>query len=66
MLAGIVVDNWKVPIFKEQLDKDEYEYTEELGPTPDTSILKVECTDIHKLKWVVQKSNNKAARSRAH
>jgi hypothetical protein len=42
MIAGIAVDNWKLPIFKEHLDKAGFEYTEH-PLTKDTSLLKVAC-----------------------
>lgn len=62
--AGIFIDNWKLPIFKETLDSLGYKYTEHNGPTTDTIFLKVETSDMEKLGVVVKQMNAKAARSK--
>ena len=65
MKAGIVVDDWKLPIFKKGLDDNGYRYTE----TPavnDTTVLSVEFDSRDKIETLVRGLNTKAAISRAH
>ena len=64
--VGIVVDDWKLPIFKRTLGSSGYQYTEHNGLTVGTSILKVETGDVAKLGSVVKQMNAEAARSKLH
>lgn len=57
MIAGVVIDGWKLPIFKRHLDAAGYEYTEHPGITPDTLTLKVTCESAHRLKPIVEAAN---------
>jgi len=58
--AGIIVDNWKLPIFKSNLDEHGYSYKEEAF-TKDTVILKVEVHKIAHITPLVHRMNRLAA-----
>lgn len=60
--AAIVLDNWKLPIFKKTLDREGYKYSQHKGLTDDTTTLKVETESIAKLQPVVERMNAEAAR----
>ena len=64
--AAIVIDDWKLPIFKEALDAEGYEYEEIKGPTHKCITLRVETDSIAKLVPIVKRMNQEAAISRAH
>lgn len=54
MKAGIVVDNWKLPVFRTRLTEAGYEY-QDGGPLPgDTTLLTVETSDMLALKKVIE------------
>lgn len=64
MIAGIAVDNWKLPIFRKRLAAAGYEY-EDGGPlTGSTTMLKVETSDILALKAELEKCQAECAASR--
>lgn len=52
--AGVVIDNWKLPIFKKHLSKAGYSYTEHPDFTKDTMILKVSYDWVAKLQPVIE------------
>jgi len=62
--AGIIIDDWKLPIFKKTLDNKGYTYTEHHGPTEGCITLSVETDNIAKLTPLVKKMNKEAARSK--
>lgn len=62
--AAIVLDRWKLPLFKKRLSEAGYAYTEVPGPHPDTVILKVQTESIAQLQPVVEKMNDEARRSK--
>ena len=64
--AAIVLDDWKLSIFKKTLDNEGYEYTEVKGPTSKLITLQVKTDSISKLKPVVERMNAEAQRSRMH
>jgi len=66
MKAAIVVDNWKLSIFRETLDANDYEYEELKGPFPECTTLMVHTDDIVKLAPIVAKMNEDAAKSKMH
>ena len=39
--AAIVIDRWKLPVFKRRLDAASYNFTEHDGSTPESMVLKV-------------------------
>lgn len=61
MIAGIILDDWKLPIFKKEFDKQGYSYTETKGPSRHCSTLKVDFDTLEKLKPVIEKLNKKCA-----
>lgn len=52
--AGIVIDNWKLSIFKRHLDGAGYSYTEHKGLTAGTMVLKVKTDLIAPLQRVIE------------
>lgn len=64
--SAIVLDSWKLSIFKKGLDEMKYNYTEHAGLDANTVILQVETEDIGALAKSVMALNSKAARSRLH
>jgi hypothetical protein len=65
MKVGIVVDDWKLPIFKKGLDDNGYRY-EAIPALKNTIILKVEFDSRDRIETLVRELNTKAAISRAH
>ena len=57
-IAGVVIDDWKLPIFRRHLDAVGYKYTEHPGITPNTLTLKVKCEWVHKLQMTVKAAND--------
>lgn len=64
MKAAIVLDSWKLEIFKKTLDEKGYSYTQHKGLDDESVILQVETDSIESLAPVVREMNAKAARSR--
>ena len=64
--VAIVIDDWKLPIFKKTLDAEGYEYAEIKGSCPKCITLQVKTDNIEKLKLIVESMNQEAARSRMH
>lgn len=54
--VGIVIDDWKLPIFERHLDKADLVY-DERPFTNNTTLLKVACTFIHDAHKVVMAAN---------
>lgn len=55
MKAGIVVDNWKLPVFRKRLTKAGYDYRDGGAITVDTSLLLVETNNTLALKKVLER-----------
>ena len=53
-IAGIAVDDWKLPVFKKHLDAAGYRYNLHPGITEGTSLLQVECEFVSSLQRVVE------------
>lgn len=53
--VGVVIDSWKLDIFKKNLDEAGYSYTENPGLTKDTLILRVSCDLVAPLQKVIEK-----------
>lgn len=64
MKAGIVVDDWKLPVFRKRLTEAGYEYTDAGGLTHNTTVLTVETDNMLKLKSVIEKCQRECARQR--
>jgi hypothetical protein len=54
MIVGIVVDDWKLPVFRRQLETAGFAYTDGGGPIPGVTALKVETDNLLALKCVVE------------
>lgn len=66
--AGIVIDNWKLPIFERHLTKAGYAYKWTPGFTKDCGVLTVELsrpTEAATLHPIVKAANDEAARTGA-
>ena len=61
MIAGIVIDNWKLEIFRKHLQQ--FKFTEHPGLTPKTLLLKVECDSVEQIKPAIEAAE-KACRKR--
>lgn len=61
MIAGVVIDKWKLPIFKKHLDGEGYVYTEHPGITKDTLTLKVEFEKVKPLHRLIETANKACA-----
>lgn len=59
--AGIMIDTWKLPIFKRHLDAAKFAYTEHPGITASSLNLKVKCEWLHELEPVVMAANEECA-----
>lgn len=54
MKAGVLIERWKMLIFKRHLDAAGYKYTEHPGLSVGTVMLHVECEWAHKLQPIVE------------
>lgn len=63
-IAAVVIDTWKLPIFRRALDRACYLYTQHDDSILDTTILKIETNNMVVLSTIIQEINNEAARSR--
>jgi hypothetical protein len=54
MRAGIVVNNWKLPVFRKHLTSAGYEYQDGGALTHDTTLLTVDVSDGLALKKVLE------------
>ena len=64
--AAIVLDNWKLPIYKKILNKGNFKYSESNGPLPGCITLTVETETLAKLQSCVIKASVEAAKSKLH
>lgn len=62
--AAVVIDSWKLSIFKKHLDEGGFEYSQHPGITPETITLNVLTETVSRLQPFVQAATNEAARSR--
>ena len=66
MKASIVLDDWKLPIFKRHLEGAGFTYTRHSGVTEGTMTLTVETELLTKLSGVVKAANSEVAKSKFH
>jgi len=59
--AGVVIDDWKLQIFKKHLDAAGYAYTEHPGITEDTLTLRVKYEWVAELKPIIEAANKECA-----
>lgn len=64
MIAGVVIDDWKLPIFKRHLDAAGYKYTQHPF-TENTLTLKVTCEWVHKLQPIIKAANDECRKRSA-
>ena len=64
MIAGVVIDSWKLDIFKRHLDKAGYKYTQHPGPFPSVITLRVITDFVHKLQPVIKAAQEECAGSK--
>jgi len=64
--AGVALDDWKLPVFKQVLDEASYSYKQAPGLMPGIVTLMVEYEDIDlsKLEDVIRKANKQAAKNK--
>lgn len=62
--AGVVIDAWKLPIFKKHLDAAGYTFTQKEGPTAKCLTLIVMYEWVAALKPVIEAANAECARTK--
>lgn len=60
--AGVVIDAWKLAIFKKHLDAAGYKYTQGPGVTADTLNLYVEYEWVSELKPIIEAAQAECAK----
>lgn len=60
--AGVVIDAYKLPVFKKHLDAAGFKYTQHPGITPDSLTLKVEYEWVADLKPIIEAANKEATK----
>lgn len=63
MKAGIVIDEWKLPIFERHLSQSGYTHEKGPGLVPGTLLLTVVTENVTALGLVVRAANQEAART---
>lgn len=63
--AAVVIDSWKLEVFKEHLLKAGYSYTILPGITADTLTIQVSYAWVHQLKPVIEAAQLECARQKA-
>ena len=64
--AAVVIESWKLAVFKKILDEEGYVYTENEGPIRGCITLQVVTKDIESIVPVVKRMNEEAAKSKKH
>lgn len=64
MIAGVVIDAWKLDVFRRHLDAAGYAYTEHAGPFPDVITLRVATDFAYKLQPIIEAAQQECARAR--
>jgi len=62
--AAVVIDDWKLPIFKRHLDAASRTYTEGVGITADTLLLQVQYEWVADLKPIIEAANKECANAK--
>lgn len=63
MKAGIALDDWKLPVFRQRLTEAGYTYEDAGAPMPGLTMLTVHFTDQEALTKVVRAANEECART---
>lgn len=64
-IAGVVIDSYKLPVFKKHLAAAGYGYTEHAGPTAMTLTLRVSYEWVAELKPVIEAAESEAKKGGA-
>ena len=64
MIAGLVLDDWKLPIFKKHLDTAGYEYEEPIPFTSGTSLLEIPYLQVELLRLVLENAQRECSKLR--
>ena len=62
--AAVIIDKWKLAIFKRHLEKAGYTYTELAGVTNDTLTLQVHYEWVVNLKPVIEAANRECSNAK--
>lgn len=60
-VAGIGLDDWKLPIFRKHLDAAGYKYEDPVRFTEGTSVLKVHYKWVHELQPIIEAAQRECA-----
>jgi hypothetical protein len=63
-VAGTVLDDWKLPVFKKHLDAAGYTYEEPVPFTAGTSVLRIHYEWVHELKPIIEAAQRECAEKR--
>ena len=63
--AGVVIDSWKLPIFRRHLTAAGYTFTEHQGITVDTLTLQVQYLWVAELKPIIEAAQKECANERS-
>lgn len=66
MRAAIVLDRWKLEIFKKHLEDGGFEYEVNNGLAPDELLIFVETEDLEQLKSSLRAAYNEVVKKRMH
>ncbi len=64
MKAGIAVDDWKLPVFRQRLTEAGFTYTDAGGLTHNTTVLTVVTDDVSRLGDVVKACQRECSQQR--
>lgn len=64
--AGVVIDAWKLPIFKKHLDEAGYNYQQFNGPTKGVITLQVEYVFVKDVQPIIEAANSECAKEKHH
>ncbi|MGV0961868.1 MAG: hypothetical protein ACOYB1_18740 [Limnohabitans sp.] len=62
--AEVLIDDWKLPVFKKHLDNAGYAYTEHPGLVKGTLTLKVKYEWVSELKPIIEAANKESRNGR--
>ncbi len=63
MKAGILVDDWKLPVFRRRLTEAGYDYEDGGAPRPGITILKVKTDKVMELADLLKECQDECARA---
>ena len=64
MKAGVAVDDWKLPVFRQRLTEAGFKYADGGALTDGTTLLTVQTNDILKLKALLERCQRECKQSR--